>query len=549
MPPEYRNPMKREETILGYHAATRHHFDRYARSAGRMDWANQPHPFRIYEGVAPLALPRPTVDPDLTYDALYTPVRPAAQPLNLITLGRLLALSMGLSAWKSAGSERWPLRINPSSGNLHPTECHLVLPQTESLPGGVYHYSPLYHVLARRADLPEAIWPQLEEHLGGKGFLVALSSIFWREAWKYGERAYRYCNLDVGHAVAALALAARLNGWQFTCISGAGDAQISTLFGFDRTDWHPLEAEEPDLIGWIGLAANAVAIDQVLSDRLVQPFAALAVQGRPNRLSPSVVDWEIIAQVAAAARKEATPPLACDPRADPLRYPPPAGLRAAAVIRQRRSAQAYDPGQSITSETFLAILDRTRPRAGVPPFDTRIMAPVVDLLLFVHRVEGIAPGLYFFVRSAEPIERLRSLCRPDFAWQPVRPDFSLWLLAPGEVTYEAMTLSCHQEIAGQGAFAVAMLAPLATMVRRQPFLYRHLHWECGLIGQVLYLEAEAQGLRGTGIGCFFDAPVNQLLGIADDALQSLYHFTIGHPVEDSRITTLPAYAHLESSTQ
>jgi SagB-type dehydrogenase family enzyme len=538
--------MKRVETILGYHAATRHHFDRYARSAGRMDWANQPNPFRIYEGVVPLALPHPTVDPELTYDALYAPARPAAHPLNSITLGRLLAFSMGLSAWKSAGGERWPLRINPSSGNLHPTECHLVLPPMDALPGGVYHYSPLYHALARRADLPEAIWPQLEEHFGGKGFLAALSTIFWREAWKYGERAFRYCHLDVGHAVAALALAARLNGWQLSCISGAGDAQIGTLLGFDRTKWPPLEAEEPDLIGWICLEADAAAVAQVLPERLVQPFAALEVQGRPNRLSRQVVDWSIISQVAAAAHKEATPPLASDPQADPSRYPPPAGLRAADVIRRRRSAQAYDPAKSITSENFLAILDRTRPRAGVPPFDTRIMAPAVDLLLFVHRVEGIAPGLYFFVRSAESMERLRSLCRPDFVWQPVHRGFPLWLLAPGDVIYEAMTLSCHQEIAGQGAFAVAMLAPLAAMVRRQPFLYRHLHWECGLIGQVLYLEAEAQGLRGTGIGCFFDVPVNQLLGIPEDALQSLYHFTIGHSVEDRRITTLPAYAHLES---
>jgi hypothetical protein len=63
-----------------------------------------------------------------------------------------------------------------------------------------------------------------------------------------------------------------------------------------------------------------------------------------------------------------------------------------------------------------------------------------------------------------------------------------------------MTLSRHQEIAGDGAFALAMLASLATLVRQRPFLYRHLNWECGLIGQVLYLEAEAHGLRGTGIG-------------------------------------------------
>jgi nitroreductase len=72
----------------------------------------------------------------------------------------------------------------------------------------------------------------------------------------------------------------------------------------------------------------------------------------------------------------------------------------------------------------------------------------------------------------------------------------------------------------------------------------HLFWESGIIGQVLYLEAEAHGLRGTGIGCFFDDAVHDLLGFDDHAFQSLYHFTIGDPVEDQRLTTYPPYYHL-----
>ena len=36
----------------------------------------------------------------------------------------------------------------------------------------------------------------------------------------------------------------------------------------------------------------------------------------------------------------------------------------------------------------------------------------------------------------------------------------------------------------------------------------------------------------------------ELLGLKDDCFQDLYHFTVGGPVEDRRLTTLPAYAHL-----
>jgi hypothetical protein len=74
--------------------------------------------------------------------------------------------------------------------------------------------------------------------------------------------------------------------------------------------------------------------------------------------------------------------------------------------------------------------------------------------------------------------------------------------------------------------------------------YRYLFWETGFIGQVLYLEAEAAGVRGTGIGCYFDDSVHETLGIKDETFQSLYHFTIGTPLVDNRLQTLPAYAHL-----
>ena len=63
-----------------------------------------------------------------------------------------------------------------------------------------------------------------------------------------------------------------------------------------------------------------------------------------------------------------------------------------------------------------------------------------------------------------------------------------------------------------------------------------------MIGQPLYLEAEAAGIRSTGIGCFFDDPMHEVLGIKDRSYQDLYHSTVGGSVEDTRLTTLPAYS-------
>jgi hypothetical protein len=80
---------------------------------------------------------------------------------------------------------------------------------------------------------------------------------------------------------------------------------------------------------------------------------------------------------------------------------------------------------------------------------------------------------------------------------------------------------------------------------RGTWWYRHLHWEAGILGQVLYLEAEAADVGGTGIGCYFDDVFHELLGLAGAGFQDLHHYTVGGPFDDPRLTTLPPYAHLE----
>ena len=64
--------------------------------------------------------------------------------------------------------------------------------------------------------------------------LVGLTSIHWREAWKYGERAFRYCNPDVGHAIGAMAFAAAALGWEARLIETMPDAQLALLLGRGR---------------------------------------------------------------------------------------------------------------------------------------------------------------------------------------------------------------------------------------------------------------------------------------------------------------------------
>ncbi|MGZ9159349.1 MAG: nitroreductase, partial [Nitrospira sp.] len=194
------------DRVINYHVRTKHHFHKYARSLGFLDWANQPNPFRRFEGARLVRLPllaNNEAPESPSYDAMYHRGAVSAQSLTTSTLSRFFELTLGLSAWKKAGESEWALRNNPSSGNLHPTEGYALLPPVDGLDltPGLYHYAAKEHGLELRADFaPDHIARLLAPFPPG-AFLFGLTSVHWREAWKYGERAFRYCNHDVGHAI------------------------------------------------------------------------------------------------------------------------------------------------------------------------------------------------------------------------------------------------------------------------------------------------------------------------------------------------------------
>jgi hypothetical protein len=165
-------------------------------------------------------------------------------------------------------------------------------------------------------------------------------------------------------------------------------------------------------------------------------------------------------------------------------------------------------------------------------------------LLFVHNIEGMKQGLYFFIRNEKDLSHIKVCTHSEFLWEVVEEGFPLYFLRQGDFRKAAMVVSCNQEIAGLSAFSLGMIARFKGTVEKEPYQYRHLFWESGMIGQVFYLEAEAHGVRGTGIGCFFDDAVHDILGLKNKTYQSLYHFTVGHPIEDERLTTYPPYHHL-----
>jgi hypothetical protein len=271
--------------------------------------------------------------------------------------------------------------------------------------------------------------------------------------------------------------------------------------------------------------------------------------GAANRLSPRHEhEWPVLDDVVRAAAKIAVP--ACgywvpEPARGPEVTPAMArGVNAREVILSRRSAVAFDSeAPPLPFRDFLRMMDRLLPRAG-PPWDALFWPPAIHLAVFVHKVRDLAPGLYALVREPGALIDLRAAMRGEFAWEPVdgAGEVPLYALARGDTRALAAALSCGQAIAGDGAFSLGMLGRFAGAVAHHgQWFYRCLFWEAGVVGQVLYLEAEAAGVRGTGIGCYFDPAVHDVLGLSDNRFQSLYHFSVGTPIEDARLQSRPGY--------
>ena len=554
--------MKAElETILEYHQASKHNFKAYAPGPRHLDMPIKPDPFLNYYGTQLLVLDKwseEQIEAEIfpAYEQAFSPEKLKPSELNKENISRLFFDSFAISAWKKAGGTKWPLRVNPSSGNLHPTEVYLLSGHVQGLlkSPSVCHYAPLAHALELRAEFSPETWELLSSGFPEGTFFVGLTSIYWRVSWKYGLRAFRYANHDIGHAIAALTFAAAGLGWKTSLLADMSSEELAELLGMSGREGP--EKEEPACLLAVYPAGETCTAGKVPSTA-ISAFKNISWEGVPNTLSPRQVEWLGIEKAVSASKKGETDYLEKKQELKPgiqavshltvkdykarsdLEMPP---LRR--VIRGRRSAIEMDNSAYMEKETFYEILQKTLPENN-PIFNTLAFGPFTHLLLFVNRVKDLLPGLYIFLRKPAEKERFKAAIRPDFLWDKPEncpPGLEFYLLME-ETFYDfAAQLSCGQRKAADACFTVCMLSEFEEPLNKfGSWIYPYLFWECGILGQLLYLEAEANGLKGCGIGCFFDEPLHEAIGLKGLEYQDLYHFVVGSPLQEIGVRTLPAY--------
>jgi SagB-type dehydrogenase family enzyme len=491
-------------TWRDYHEATKHSVESLRRARHVLDWANMPDPFRHYEDVPVLDLPADPPAPEIpTFDVLQGACGTTPVDDGPAFLSQLLFYSAAISASKRVPStgEKYALRVNPSSGNLHPTEFHVFTRGLKGWPDGLYHYDPSRHMAEQRGLGVFATTPAS----GSAAIVFVLTSIVWREAWKYGERAYRYCLHDMGHAWQALALAARAIGCEHIAVGDFLDDDLARMFRLNNDEW-------PMLI--VSLYGESIPV------READVAETVWFGGEANQLSKETIVYPLIDRIHSATKRSSSGSSGisfghlASTGSGEIKLPSPASSTRSfgEVARIRRSALDFLGGErSISLAELSAILAITARPLSADFAGTRF----IQLYLYAHRVDGLQPGVYKFWPERAELEQVRS----------------------GDQRVAAAGLSLGQDLAGNACVTFSMIGDLERAARSYGDRgYRYAHFEAGAIGHCLYLAAEALGLGATGIGAFYDDEVHRHLNLIPEQGQVVYHFAIGHPVRDPRLS-------------
>lgn len=182
------------------------------------DWEDAPLPYKLYRGVKAYPL---SADVPLSLEG--TP--PFSVP-DLKRLGHFLWYTYGLTQFSQMlyyGYEsnqttevmQSQRRFVPSGGGLYPNELYVYL-KLQDLPSGIYHYDNAHHrlLLLREGNFDSYLSRCLGDRYDlSSSFGTALvSTMFWKNFFKYNEFSYRLQGLDAGVLIGQMQETARRFG-------------------------------------------------------------------------------------------------------------------------------------------------------------------------------------------------------------------------------------------------------------------------------------------------------------------------------------------------
>jgi SagB-type dehydrogenase family enzyme len=226
---------------LEYHQETKHSEISIRSSKHYLDWDNKPKPFKFYSSLPsnplPIDFPIPSLNVIMMKDTdQISPLDDTK--VNIKLLSSLLFFSSGITRQIKFPHGNYFMRAAPATGALYPIELYIVSENINGLQAGVYHFCPGQFALTKlreedyRLLLAEAAG--YDQEIKNSPFTIILTSIAWRNAWKYQARSYRHWFWDSGVITANLVTTAMSFGLDTKLIIGFVDKVVNEMLCLDE---------------------------------------------------------------------------------------------------------------------------------------------------------------------------------------------------------------------------------------------------------------------------------------------------------------------------
>ena len=494
---------------------------------------NKPPLYKIYPGLRAIALPD-VAGQDGPGMATLDAIRGGdagnqTGPLTLEKLTGLLYHSAAVIRRRQLSDGEVHYRAAASAGALYPTEIYVVCGDLEGLRAGVYHFNPRDCTLARlrNGDLRRWVASAVGDHSAYPATLV-FTTVFWRSAWKYRERGYRYCYWDLGTVAANLLATANAQDVPVKLHFGFVDRMLTGYLGIDG------RTEAPSLVASVGAPDGMLpdgpgdvpgALPQESNDltagEIEYPMSAAVHEATPLQTHEDLADWN-----AAVANSSQSEKDELDGTGDvfrPLRsgsdgtFDADVDLGALAsaplgdCIRSRGSTRRFSR-EPIPWEAFRSVVDAAAGGINAPGFEQG-SGPNLGLYFIVNAVEGLEPGAYYYNRFYN----------------------GLRLLKAGDFREMAGHLGFEQALPADAAAVAFITADLAAIDRELGARgYRVAQTVAGIIGGRLYLGMHALGYGATGL-TFYDDSVTEFFSPHAAGQSTVFVVPMGVPGSPNRV--------------
>ena len=510
------------QDAIAYHEATKLSY---------INLRNKPPLYKSYPGLPKVPLPAGFPHPDTdTLGAVASTVLGNEASLDLSNLAQLLFFSSGLvrkSDYPATGEVHY--RAAASAGALYPIEVYLVCKDLPGIEAGVYHFSPEEFALSRlrKGDFRGALSQAAgnDEAIASAPGTLVFTTIFWRSAWKYRARSYRYCFWDNGTVLANLLATASSAGLPIQVIAGFVDDEVNRTLGINS------EHEAGLCLVPVGKAPGPqedrqLSATRTLTPEVIAPAVTSAIASDGGGPFSDEIDYPEIRRLHTASSLTGGDEVREwrgileqeEPQSQGAFYPVEtldagymSSIGLGKVVLDRGSTRRFDR-EAISFAQLSAILS-----ASTGGIKADFLGPggasLLDIYVIANAVDGLIPGAYFLSRQRRGLEALKE----------------------GESREESGHLCFEQALGADASAVFFLMADLERVDRRYGDRgYRAAQLEAGILGGRTYLCAHSLGLGATGL-TFYDDDVTEFFSPHAQGRSTMFVVALGVKARNNRV--------------